>query len=411
VIDNASNVATANRRILIVGMHNSVHVANWLEMIEREDAAILLFPVYESTWVLTPKMRYVSLSEVSANLTPGLWVVRPTDIDCMGDKIVDLLNGYRRWRHSFLGRTALAAPGRLSECISRFDPEVVHSMEVQLAGYLCLETARRMRNGFPPWILSNWGSDIALFRKLPEHQARLRDVCQHIDYYLAECLRDHRVAREYGYRGPTLPVIPASGGRNVAKLAGRARLRPSERRKILVKGYHGWSGRALLALSAIGLACNHLAGYQIEVSLVSAPVLKWVERMRAEMNLDARVSPYVDDHNDAIDRLAAARVVVGVGISDGISTTLLEAMAVGTLPIQSSTACADEWIEHGRSGFIVSPHDTRDIADAIIRAVLDDALVDRAAEINLRTVRSRWSSKVNAGCVWEIYGRAAARLS
>jgi glycosyltransferase involved in cell wall biosynthesis len=86
-------------------------------------------------------------------------------------------------------------------------------------------------------------------------------------------------------------------------------------------------------------------------------------------------------------------------------------MTVGTLPIQSSTACADEWIEHGRSGFIVSPHDTRDIADAIIRAVLDDALVDKAAEINLRTVRSRWSAKANAGCVWEIYGRAAARLS
>jgi glycosyltransferase involved in cell wall biosynthesis len=412
VNDGANTRAGANRRILIVGMHNSVHVAHWLEMIAREDSAILLFPVYRITWkvLLPPKMRYVSLSEVSPNLPPGLWVVRPTDIHCRGDAFVDFLNGYRRWRHSFLGRAVLAAPGRLRECIARFDPEVVHSMEVQLAGYLCLETARRMRGGFPPWILSNWGSDIALFHKLPEHQARIREVCLRIDYYLAECVRDHRVAREYGYRGPTLSVIPASGGRNVAALASRARVRPSERRKILVKGYHGWSGRALLALSAVALARKHLTGYQIEVSLASEAVPAWVERMQTEIGLDARISPYVEDYERAIDRLSEARAVVGVGISDGISTTLLEAMAVGTLPIQSSTACADEWIEHGRSGFIVSPHDTRETADAIIRAAREDALVDNAAEINLRTVRSRWSATVNGAYVWEIYRRAAAKL-
>src|SRR5262249_40368945 len=102
-----------------------------------------------------------------------------------------------------------------------------------------------------------------------------------------------------------------------------------------------------------------------------------------------------------------ARAVVGVGISDGISTTLLEAMAVGAMPIQSSTACADEWLEHGRSGFIVSPHDTRAIAEAIIGAVSNDELVDQAAEINLRTVRERWSSKINGAKVWEIYDRAS----
>ena len=123
-----------------------------------------------------------------------------------------------------------------------------------------------------------------------------------------------------------------------------------------------------------------------------------------------RISPYLDDPDHAIDRLAEARAVVGVGISDGISTTLLEAMAVGTLPIQSCTACADEWIEHGRSGFIVSPHDTGAIAEAIIQATSDDALVDNAAEINLRTVKSRWSSKINGARVWEIYDRAATRL-
>jgi hypothetical protein len=41
-----------------------------------------------------------------------------------------------------LAETVAAAPGRLRECIERFEPELVHSMEVQLAGYLYLETAQ-----------------------------------------------------------------------------------------------------------------------------------------------------------------------------------------------------------------------------------------------------------------------------
>ena len=275
--------AKANRRILIVGMHTSVHVWRWLDMIDREDAAILVFPVYVHEWnlIFPPNMRHIPLSEVSASLLPGfgscsqkMSTARATPSSICSMAIVGGVT-------VFWVETVIAAPGRLRECIARFDPEVLHSMEVQLAGYLCLETARRMRSGFPPWILSNWGSDIALFHKLPEHQPRIREICRRIDYYLAECVRDHRVAREYGYRGPTLPVIPASGGRNVAALAARARVRPSERRKILVKGYHGWSGRALLALSAVALARKHLAGYQIEVSLVGAAVPGWVERMRA----------------------------------------------------------------------------------------------------------------------------------
>ncbi len=401
----------ASRRILVVGMHTSVHVARWLDMIFRPDAAILVFPVFDPYWkfVLPAGWRYISLAEVSPNLEPGRWVVRSPDIHTRSDVFIDALHGYRRWRHSFLGRMVIAAPGRLRECILQFNPEVLHSMEVQLAGYLCLETARRMRSKFPPWILSNWGSDIALFRKLPEHEPRIRAVCRRIDYYLAECARDHDIAHGYGYRGPTLPVIPASGGSDIAALSGRVRMRPSKRRKILLKGYHNWSGRALLALSAVALASKHLSGYKIELSLISGAVPGWVEKMRAELGLDMTAYHFLDDHQDAIDRLAESRAVVGIGISDGISTTLLEAMAVGALPIQSCTACADEWLEHGKSGLIVSPHDTSAIADAIIRAVSDDTLVDEAAKINLRTVESRWSSKINGVRVWEIYDRAAAR--
>ena len=58
-------------------------------------------------------------------------------------------------------------------------------------------------------------------------------------------------------------------------------------------------------------------------------------------------------------------------------------------PIQSCTACADEWIQDGQSGFILPPEDPPVVAEMLRRALADDTLVNRAAEINLQTARER----------------------
>ena len=73
---------------------------------------------------------------------------------------------------------------------------------------------------------------------------------------------------------------------------------------------------------------------------------------------------------------------LGVSLSDGISTSLLEAMVSGCFPIQTGTSCADEWVVDGGTGMIVDVDDVPGIAEALRRALGDDQLVDRAAEIN-----------------------------
>jgi glycosyltransferase involved in cell wall biosynthesis len=83
------------------------------------------------------------------------------------------------------------------------------------------------------------------------------------------------------------------------------------------------------------------------------------------------------------------RIAIGLSISDAISTSLLEALVMGSFPIQSRTSCAYEWIECGRTGFLVDPEDPQRIADSIRRAIADDALVDRAAELNLETAAAK----------------------
>jgi glycosyltransferase involved in cell wall biosynthesis len=62
---------------------------------------------------------------------------------------------------------------------------------------------------------------------------------------------------------------------------------------------------------------------------------------------------------------------------------------MGAFPVQSWTACADEWIEDGRTGLLVPPDDPEAVEAAIRKALTEDGLVDGAAEENLRTAALR----------------------
>jgi glycosyltransferase involved in cell wall biosynthesis len=84
-----------------------------------------------------------------------------------------------------------------------------------------------------------------------------------------------------------------------------------------------------------------------------------------------------------------SRISIGINLSDGVPNSLLEAMLMGALPIESEGSCANEWIEHEKTGFIVPPEDPQTIAGAIKAALWDDGLVDRAAVQNQRVIEER----------------------
>jgi len=90
-----------------------------------------------------------------------------------------------------------------------------------------------------------------------------------------------------------------------------------------------------------------------------------------------------------------SRVYVGISLSDGISTSLLEAMATGCYPIQTNTGCACEWVTES-SGSLVRPDDMQAIKAQLREALMNDTLVDEAAKTNSETIRSRASTAVVA---------------
>ena len=82
---------------------------------------------------------------------------------------------------------------------------------------------------------------------------------------------------------------------------------------------------------------------------------------------------------------------------------------MGSFPIQSNTSCLEELIRDGQSGMLVHPEDPEAVAAALRRAVANDELVDRAAEINARIAAEHLDRSVTRPQVVEMYERIAAQ--
>lgn len=61
-------------------------------------------------------------------------------------------------------------------------------------------------------------------------------------------------------------------------------------------------------------------------------------------------------YEENIARVASSRFLVSLTKSDGASLSVMEAMAVGTIPILSDIAPNAEWVTHGENGFLIPPN-------------------------------------------------------
>ncbi len=269
-------------------------------------------------------------------------------------------------------------------------PDIIHSLETQHSGYLVSAARRHYGSGFPFWVHSNWGADIHLFGRLPHHREKIREVLAGCNLYLCECRRDIALAREFGYTGRTIDPFPNTGGLDHNKTSSLTGTKTSERRLIALKGYQGWAGRALTGIRALERCADALQGYEIAIYLgfASQEVTLAGELLEEKTGIPVHILPYIS-HEEMLRLHGRCRISIGLSLTDAISTSLLEAMAMGSFPVQSYTGCADEWVTDGETALLVPPEDPDAIEKAIRQALADDGLVDRAAAVNMETIRKR----------------------
>ena len=365
-----------DKSILLVAMLSSVHTTRWVKQLMDQDWKIYLFPSIDA-------------EKLHSNLS-GVVIVR-SNYRKVRDALSTLGLGFlARLVRYFERKFSPDQAKQLRNVIVSLQPDLIHSLEIQAAGYLTLEAKNKFHGKFPPWIVTNWGSDIFLFGKLQRHKEKIHDVLASCDYYSCECERDVKLALEFGFSKTVLPVFPNTGGfelRQLEKL--RHEILPSSRKVIMLKGYQHWAGRALTGLRALERCEDVLGGYTIVIFSAPPEVEMAAELLTYKTGIATRIVSHDTTHQEMLSLHAKARISIGLSISDAISTSLLEAMVMGSFPIQSCTACADEWVQHGVSGMIVPPEDPEVIEKAIRMALAEDGLVDKAAEINWQVALTR----------------------
>lgn len=408
------------KRILFVGMVNSPHFARWISQFEGRDYDIHIFPVYFAPphellknvtvhipWKLLRPRQFLRklltdrAQHQGEDFGPGDQLVRslrfksvwPIPIIAPFDSKLAHIGG------SKLGESGqrsplMYGPRTLAKVIRTIKPDLIHSMEFQHAGYLVLEAKKYFRRSkFPRWLATNWGSDIYFFRSFADHRLQITRLLSEIDYYSCECERDITIARDLGLTAQVMPVVPNSGGFNISKIKiTRSAVKVSDRKLIMVKGYQSFAGRALHALEAIAKCAYEIQDYRVIVFAASPEVRERATEIRDFYGINITILEQTT-HERILRYYANARIYLGVSISDGISTSMIEAMAMGAFPMQTNTACCSEWIEDGVTGFELEHDDVEAVASKLRIALSNDELVDVASELNWEIVKARLDEK------------------
>ncbi|WP_224983483.1 glycosyltransferase [Geomonas agri] len=386
-------------KLLLIALPDSVHTARWISQLSDLGWEIHLFPS-KDLGLIHPQMAGVKAYVPLYGKRRCSRTVRICGLPVFNDFLskgissaVSKMAGYRQFQLN-----------RLLRVIRKVKPDLIHCLELQQAGYLALEAKKLYSGTFPPLIVTNWGSDIYLFGRLPGHESRIRELLAASDYYSCECRRDVCLAKAYGFNGTVLPVFPNAGGFDMEQVQRLRQRGPvSDRRLIMLKGYQHWAGRALVGLRALERCADVLGEYEVAVYGASADVVLAAELFSKSTGIATKIIPLNSPHEEILRHHGLARVSIGLSISDGISTSLLEALVMGAFPIQSWTACADEWIEDGVTGLMVPPEDPDVIEKAIRRALADDAMVENAAQRNYELAQNSLAHSILKQKAVELY--------
>ncbi len=345
-------VVPARKKIVLVCMVNSIHVARWVAQFPSDQYEFILVP---STPSFYEHPRLTKLAKENKNISFYPFQGRLGQYVWLADQFIS--DSIRSW---FLQRL-----------LKRVKPDYVHALEFQHGAYLVEKTLRRYKLE-TPFIATCYGSDIYWFQRFPKHLKRIQAVLKRADFYSAECHRDVLLAEANGFKGTCLPTIPNAGGITEDYLQMQVQ-KPADRKLVMVKGYDSWVGRGSIAAEALGLISNQLDGLELVFYSCERKTRKAIAALPADLR--ARVQIHKKGklaHEEVMKLFSQSLIYVGVSLSDGISTSLTEAMAMGAFPVQTNTACTSEWFSAPEQGIEVRDikvqQVAQDISEALVRA-------------------------------------------
>ena len=281
------------------------------------------------------------------------------------------------------------------EIIGDISPDIVHAMRIPFEGVL----AAKATPAGTPLVVSVWGNDFTLFaNRYPHIASQTEQALLRADALHCDCNRDLTLARGFWRFSQHKPaaVLPGAGGvqldvfqPNGARGALRDKLRIGDNAPVVFnpRGFRAYVRNDMFIASipevlsrfpeAIFL-CSGLKG--------NSRAERQVTRIGISENV--RLLPVLPREEMAAF-FCAADISVSPSLHDGTPNTLLEAMACGAFPVAGDIDSVREWIDDGINGLLCNATDPKSIAGAIIKALRDSEMRQRAARHTLELICAR----------------------
>lgn len=370
-------------RILFVVDGRSPTALNWIAYFVDQGHEVHLV----STYPCTPGMELASLhivpvafSEVADVLASGTGPRRP------GRAILRKMipAGLRAdLRHRFGPLTFLRPARRLSEIVEAIQPDLVHAMRIPYEGMLAA-----LADPPAPLLVSVWGNDFTLHApSTPQMGHYTRRTLLRANALHADCRRDIRLAKEWGFPADRSHIVLPGGGGIQLDQFYLPEAPPVQPFVINPRGFRAYVRNDVFfqAIPLILAQCPE-ARFLCPTMAEEGQARAWVSEFG--ISEQVRLLP-TQTRSQMADLYRRAQVVVSPSMHDGTPNTLLEAMACGCFPVAGDIESLREWIAPGVNGFLVDPGDPSALTEAVLMAFDQPELRQSIALHNRRLVAER----------------------
>jgi len=321
-----------------------------------------------------------------------------------GRKVVSRYRGLAATLRHWLGPLTIThAEKDYLELLNRLQPDLVHALRIPYEGML----ASRTPTGIP-LVISTWGNDFT-YHAISNGVmgSATRRALLRADGLISDTVRDLRIARAWSFN-PAKPAVsvPGNGGIDLAEIENITQgIDPAVPWQVInPRGFRSGSVRNDTFFKSIPLILSlHPEVQFICPWMAGQPeALGWVNRLRILDNVS--LLPMISQA-ELWREFARSLVSVSVSEHDGTPNSLLEAMAIGCLPVCGDIESIREWIRNGENGILVDPADAYALAEAVQRGIMDEEFRRAAAARNREIIRERAEITIVRQKVAEFYQR------
>ncbi len=332
-------------RVMLLGDGSSIHTLLWIKSYLNAGVDVGLF----------------TLEEPSSSIPGGVELFHPDGIP----------------PHKF--RYLLKIPD-LRRSIKAFRPHILHAHMVPNYGTMAYLSGH-------PYVISPWGRDILWMK--PSRTILYRNILNkalliHADAYILKKIMTERL----DISPSKIRIFPFGITQEIRQMAperkGRSMFRMVEFRR-----HYDWIYNQSRILQAIDILRKRGVGNFHLWVMSSGRDTNRYRKMVQDLDIEDFVTITGGSSRQAILKmLQKAHIYISASLVDSTSVSLLEAMAMGALPVVSDIIPNHEWIFHGFNGFLFSPDNPQDIADTLQRA-MDFNLIEKAIPFNRMLIEEK----------------------